>query len=122
MPARSGDCTSVRNRASKSAGSAVRTDVAALARRALKVKSSILAFTLSAWWDASDRGRGRAAGVAIVLILVLFDESLHADRIPLAVPVAADRTGAAARLDQHIRQEHAGVDLDGRDVRHVNRF
>src|SRR3954453_10736101 len=116
MPARSGDCTSVRKRASKSAGSAVRTDVAALARRALKVKSSILAFTLSARWDASDRGRGRAAGGAVVGILVLFDEVLPPPRLPLTVPVAADRTGPAAGLDQHIRQEHAGVDLDRRNV------
>ena len=41
IPARSGDCTSVRNRVSRSVASGGRTGAAALARRALKVTSSI---------------------------------------------------------------------------------
>src|SRR5256885_15662976 len=48
MPARSGDCTNVRNRVSRSWGSTVRGAAGAVARRALKIRSSIYLVWLSA--------------------------------------------------------------------------
>src|SRR5262245_6203911 len=120
MPARSGDCTSVRNRASWSAGSAAFAVAAALARRALNSKSSILAFELSAGRTRSDRaghgrprtgrsaGRGGLAAGAVIRVLVPFDEGFHAHGVLFSMPVAFDGAGAAAGLDQHIREQQAG--------------
>ena len=45
---------------------------------------------------------------------------LHLHGVALVVSVTDDRAGAAARFNQDVRQEHAGVDLHRRDVRHVN--
>src|SRR5262245_579164 len=122
IPARRGDCTSVRNRASMSDGSDARTGAAATARRALKVKSSILVFTLSAGEVGSDRGARRTPGGAVVGILVLLNQRLHPNGVAFRMPVTADRAGAAARLDQHVGQQRAGINLHRRDVRDVDRL
>src|SRR5262249_60835185 len=117
MPARKGDCTSVRKRVSTSGSSAVRGGAAATARRALKVRSSILVFTLSAAGFGSDRGaRGRSLG-PIVGALVGFDQLFHPDGVPLRMPVAPDRPRAAARLNQHVGEQRPRVDLHPRTTR-----
>src|SRR5947207_15388018 len=98
MPARSGDCTSVRNRVSVSARSAVRGAAAAvLARRAVKVRSSIIPNGLSADRGRLDRGgagrvrtRPGAVGTTVVVGLVALDQGLHRHRVPLAVAVTGN--------------------------------
>src|SRR5919106_6428960 len=117
MPARSGDWTSVRKRVSRSAGSAVRVAAAAvLARRAVKVRSSIYPNGLSAETGGLHRGGagrvqppGRTVA-AVIIGLVPLDQVLHPDGVALAVTVAGDRAGAAARFDEDIGQKDAGVD------------
>src|SRR5947199_9941493 len=96
MPARRGDCTSVRKRASRSGSSAVRTGAAATARRALKVRSSILVLTLSAEGFRSDRGIPGRPLCAVVRALLLFDERFHPDGVLNQVSVTAYRTGTAS--------------------------
>ena len=84
MPARSGDCTSVRNRASRSAGSAVRTAARVAARRALKVTSSILAITVigrTVGKLARQGLRRRTPPAAVVVGLMLLDQRLHPHRV-----------------------------------------
>src|SRR5262245_5321719 len=107
MPARNGDCTSVRNRVSTSCGSTVRAAAGAEARRALKVRSSISHRVLSADPVRSDRPSGRRAGGAaggpefpIMRGLVTLDQLLHPDRVGLAMAVAGDGIGPAAGLDE----------------------
>src|SRR5262245_57883639 len=106
MPARSGDCTSERKRASRSANSAERTGAAALARRALKNTSSMLVFGLSARNRGDHRTRRGLAASAEVVILVRFDERLHLASVIFVVAVALDRARASARLDQHVGEKH----------------
>src|SRR5437867_3854010 len=115
MPARSGDWTSVRNRVSRSVGSAGRAVATAPARRALKVRSSIYSQRLSADWALADSGA--AARAAVVVALIPLDQGLHADGVALAVAVTDNRVGPAAGFNQHVRQHHPGVDLHRRDVR-----
>src|SRR4051794_22102231 len=101
MPARSGDCTSDRNRVSRSVGSAVLTAAPAVARRALKVRSSICGVLLIGRWGRSEQGsagRGRADGAAgaappVILCLIPFDEAFHGRRVALPVPMAPYRIG-----------------------------
>src|SRR5919204_4189950 len=119
MPARSGDCTSVRKRASRSPGSAVRTEAAALARRALKVRSSIVALTLSGWGGCSDRSTARPPAAAVVVALVALDQRLHLHGVVFPVAVTENGTGAAARLDEDVREQHLGIDFHRCDMRHV---
>jgi hypothetical protein len=38
------------------------------------------------------------------------------------MPVTHNRNASAAGFNQHVRQDHAGLDFHGRDVRHVNGF
>src|SRR5689334_18576097 len=122
MPARSGDCTSVRKRVSRSWGSTGRAAAGALARRALKVKSSIYLRRLSADGARLDRAAPGGAAAAVMVGLVALDQVLHPRGVALAVPVAEDRIRSAARLDEHVRQDEPRVDLHRRDVRHVDRF
>src|SRR5690242_3104586 len=134
MPARSGDCTSVLKRVSRSCGSTVRGAAGAVARRALKVRSSIYLVWLSA--DAARnvtkteqrRLQGEQTeklrtlgGIAVAEVfgLIPLDQLLHPDRVPFPVPVAQDGIGAAAGFDEDVRQQDAGVDVDRRDVRQV---
>src|SRR4051812_15185568 len=124
-PARSGDCTRLRKRVSTSCGSTVRAAVGAAPRRALKMRSSMYLAWLSADGGGSDRLQraGCAGGRGAVMVgLVLLDQLLHAHRITLAMAVAENRVGAAAGLDQHVRQHGAGVDVDRRHVRHMYRL
>jgi hypothetical protein len=57
-----------------------------------------------------------------VLSLIALDQLLHPDGVPLPVPVAQDRVGSAARLNQHIGQDRAGVDIHRGDVCHMYRL
>src|SRR5919106_3640700 len=101
MPARSGDWTSVRKRVSLSLGSGVRAAAAAvLARRAVKVRSSIYPNGLSAETGGLHRGgvgrvqpAGRAVA-AVIIGLVPLDQFLHPDGVALAVAMAGDGAGA----------------------------
>ena len=99
---------------------------AAVARRAENVKSSTVAyqshyrtllrepqwigreFADCADWRIGPMEKERLAGVdgftAVVVGLILLDELLHADRVRLPVPVAADRARAACRLDDTRRR------------------
>ena len=70
---------------------------AVLARRALKVRSSIVAVRLSAGRRIRRQGWQRRAPVVVGLIP--FDQGLHPDGVALAVAVAGDRVGAAAGFD-----------------------
>src|SRR4029453_12849575 len=95
--------------------------VTVLARRALKVRSSIYLRVLSVDSAGLDRDRAaRPAATPVVGSLVLFNEVFHPGRIPFSVPVTEDRGGPAAGFDQHVGEDHAGLDLDRRDVRHVD--
>src|SRR5262245_2974690 len=118
MPARSGDCTSARKRASASAGSVARAVAPAVARRALKVKSSISALTLS----VRDAGYVRRGGLAVVVGLIALDQPLHLHSIALPMPMAGNGMRAAARFDDDAGEEQARVDFHRRDMGHVNRF
>ena len=100
MPARNGDCTSDLKRVSRS-GASDRDDVPSLARRAEKVTSSTCHLALA------------GAGLGpIDRRLVLLDQLLHADGVHLAVAVAVDGRGSAARLDKDVGEEQVGVDAD----------
>src|SRR5205814_1642009 len=101
------------------AGSAGRAVAATLARRALKVRSSIATFTLSAGGVAADRPGRRGA---VIAGLILLDERFHAVRVPFVVAVADNGVAPAAGLDEHIGEQHAGFDLHRRDVRHMYRL
>src|SRR5438270_55507 len=72
------------------------------------------------WTDADWSSLLTAA--TIVVGLIALDELLHRHRITVSVAVAHDGIGAAAGLDEHVREEDAGVDLHRRNVRHVDRF
>src|SRR5215467_5525359 len=101
MPARSGDCTSVRNRVSTSWDSIVRAVAEALARLALKIRSSInhLCYRQTegvALQEPAAPGTGRpkgkaklqncaVLGVPVVLGLVALDQVLHPHGVGLAV-------------------------------------
>src|SRR6516162_8768252 len=105
MPARSGDCTSARKRASVSGVAAA----AELARRALKVRSSIL------------RLRYRFRGsVSIVDTLILLDQRFDSQRVGLAMSVTQDRVRPAAGLDFDVREDGARRDSHRRDVHDVD--
>ena len=66
-------------------------------------------------------GRQRGVRRPVVGGLVLLDELLHPQGVPLAVAVAAHGAGAAGGLDEDVREQQVGVDADRRDVRHVDR-
>src|SRR5688572_18341415 len=51
---------------------------------------------------------------------MLFNELFHLYRIPLAVTVADDRVVPASGFDEDVREHDVRVDLDRRDVRHVD--
>ena len=44
------------------------------------------------------------------------------DGVAFAMAVAADGVGAAAGLDDHVREHHSRLDLHRRDMRHVDRL
>src|SRR6266513_2082910 len=124
IPARSGDWTRPRNRVSRSAGS-VRAGAAVLARRALKVKSSIVRDYVIGRKSLVLQGPKAvplglsAFAFLVILRLIALDQLLHRAGIALVVAVAANRVRAAARLDQQVREERTGIALHGRDILHV---
>src|SRR5262245_30057342 len=107
-PARSGDCTRVLNRVSRSDGVSV-LDTAPAASMYRRVSHFATVPPSSA-----------ARRALVVLRLELLDEPLHLDGIALPVPPAVDGTLAARRLDEHIREQELGVDAHRRDVRDVD--
>ena len=48
--------------------------------------------------------------------LRLLDQLTDALRVGFAVAVAAQRIGAAAGFDENVRPDHAGLDVNGRDL------
>src|SRR5262245_27290853 len=128
MPARSGDCTRLRNRVSTSCGSTDRAAGGAAPRRALKVRSSIYPVSLSADRARLNRGAGApgppggTGSAAVVLGLVSLDQVLDPDRVRLVMSVADDGVRPAAGFNQDVGQHHARVDIDGRHVGHVDRL
>lgn len=66
-------------------------------------------------------GPASPAAGAIVVVLVMLDERLHSDGVTLPMAVTHDRALPAAGLDEHVGEQHAGIDLHRRDVRHMDR-
>ena len=91
--------------------SADRAEAATRPGRALRITSSILTNGLSAWgWGSHRVGGGRATG-AVVVVLMLLDERLHAESVALLMAVTANRALAAAGFDEDVGQQNARVDL-----------
>ena len=113
MPARSGDCTSVLKRVSRSGGSAARRAGGGAPRR----EGHIIhvpprpAAAAAAPWRAGRYAR-----------LVLLDELLHPHRVLLPMAVARHRRRAAARLDDHVREQQVRVDADRGHMRNMDRM
>src|SRR5688500_8709531 len=120
MPARSGDCTSDLNRASRSGTSGF--GAADPARRAAKVTSSTGHLGLSAVAKGFGATSTPAGGPAVILRLVLLDQLLQAQRIALAMAVTAHGRLPAARFDEHVREQQVGVDLHGSHMRNMDRM
>src|SRR3954471_19376392 len=83
---------------------------------------SSISFWLSVGSAGGSRPRTLVGLVPVVRVLVLLDQPLHLHGVALSMSVTADGAGAAARLDQHVGEQYASVDLHRRNVRHVNRF
>src|SRR5688572_23254971 len=98
MPARNGDWTRFRNRASPSSERVALE----LARRAENVRSSTEASGLSVVCRRRITPRTVPSRTAVIRALVLFDQRLHAHCVSFTVTMAADGRGAAAGLDNHI--------------------
>ena len=123
MPARSGDCTSVRNRASRSAGSAVaRGRAGAGAPRAEGQVVHLGAYVIG----GQGRSRqGTAAAGAAGRVVVVSDSARSAPSSARRRPCGGRGSGSGLAPPlvsiEHVREQQPGVDLHRRDVRHVDR-